>query len=413
MYNMLKSRRRRGYLATPEGLEKLKDAKFKGGYTYESLAEMADVSLDRVKRFFNPHWQRPVEEKVVENIARIVGLQPKDIAEPVTFLEDPHDFYVERPSIESVCYREVLQPGSLLRIKAPKRMGKTLLMSKVLNHAANHDYRTVAVPLRLAVDKDYTNLDRFLRFFCASISLKQELPNMVDEHWDKNIGNSKIKCERYFEEYLLASECPLVLALDELDRIYLSPRIAEEFLGMLRAWYESAKTKKIWRSLRLVIVYMQDYTQINSNQSPFNVGEVVKLLPFEEDQVCKLVQMYELTWNKTQVKQLRNMVGGLPFLVHRAISHLKDFTDTTLEEFLLKAPTFEGIYSEHLQGLLMNLQQQLELVEALKQVVNADSPVQLEREQASKLHSMGLVQFQGNQVKPSSKLYRQFFHEQL
>lgn len=82
---------------------------------------------------------------------------------------------------------------------------------------------------------------------------------------------------------------------------------------------------------------------------------------------------------------------------------------------MLKAPTFEGIYSEHLQGLLTNLQQQLELVEALKQVVAADSHslVQLEREQASKLHSMGLVQFQGNQVKPSSKLYRQFFHEQL
>lgn len=173
---MLKSRRRRGYLAASEGLERLKDAKFKGGYTYESLAEVANVSLDQVKRSFNPHWQRPVQVQVVENIARILGLQPKDIAGPVIFVEDPeepHDFYVERPSIESVCDREVLQSGSLLRIKAPKRMGKTLLMSKVLNHAANHGYRTVVVPLRLAVDRDYTNQDQFLRFFCTSISLYQ------------------------------------------------------------------------------------------------------------------------------------------------------------------------------------------------------------------------------------------------
>jgi AAA-like domain len=37
------------------------------------------------------------------------------------------DRYVERPPIESICYETLLQPGSLLRIKAPKLMGKTSL----------------------------------------------------------------------------------------------------------------------------------------------------------------------------------------------------------------------------------------------------------------------------------------------
>lgn len=36
--------------------------------------------------------------------------------------------YVERPPIESRCYETILQSGSLIRIKAPKRMGKTLLI---------------------------------------------------------------------------------------------------------------------------------------------------------------------------------------------------------------------------------------------------------------------------------------------
>lgn len=402
----------RGLKVRTECIERVKLALKRNGFPSQKvLAEDLGLALCTVSNFLN---KKPIDYLNFLEICQKLGLEWKEI---VDLRESPvikeTDFYVERPPIESVCYQEILQPGSLLRIKAPKRMGKTWLMSKVLNHAANHDYRTVTLNLRQAADADYTDLDQFLRWFCTSVSLIQGLPNMVDEHWDKKLGNSKLKCERYFEEYLLASERLLVLALDELDRIYPYPAIAEHFLGMLRTWYESAKPKEIWRRLRLVIVYVEDYTQMNSNRSPFNVGELVELLPFTEEQVCKLVQMHELVWDRSQVTQLMSMLGGLPFLVHRAVSHLKVFTDTTLEEFLAKALTFEGIYSEHLQGLLTSLQQQPELVEALKQVVTADIPVQLDWERTSKLYGMGLVQRQGNQVTPSCELYRQFFREQL
>jgi len=451
---MTGQQRRRGFLASSEGLKRLRDAKFKRGYTsYESLAEAAGLpSDDQVKRLFNPHWGRPIEEKAIENIARVLGLQPTDIVGPKWYLlpilepvqasgesltqlspiESPtpgaepelpvgqvplaSDLYVERPPIESVCYQEILQPYALLRIHAPRRMGKTWLMSKVLNHVANHDCRTVALNLREAVDRDYTNLDQFLQFFCTSISLGLELSNInVDEHWGRRLGNEKLKCERYFKECLLASDRPLVLALDELDRVYPYPEIAGHFLGMLRTWHESAKTKEIWRKLRVVVVYVETYTQMSDKQSPFNVGKEIELPVFTKKQVRELAQMHELAWDDAQVTQLMGMVSGLPYLVHRAVFHLSTYNDTTLEELLAKAPTFEGIYSEHLQGLLLNLQQQLELelVAALKQVVTADSPVQLDRERASKLYGMGLVQWQGNQVTPSCELYRQLFCEQL
>lgn len=321
------------------------------------------------------------------------------------------DFYVERLPIESVCYQKILQPGALLRIKAPRRMGKTWLMSKVLNHAANQGYRTVALNLRQAVDQDYTDLDHFLRFFCTSVSLSQ--PNRVDEHWDNGLGNEKRKCGTYFEKYLLALDRPLVLALDELDRVYPYPKIAGHFLGMLRTWHESAKTKEIWKRLRLVVVYVEAYTQMSDDQSPFNVGTVIELPIFTQEQISELVQRYQLAWEEAQVTQLGDVLGGLPDLVHQAVSHLSAYPDTTLTELLAKAPTFTGIYGEHLHSVSLSLQQQPELVTALKQVVTANSPVQLNWEQASKLYGMGLVQLQGNQVAPSCKLYRQFFCEQL
>lgn len=343
-----------------------------------------------------------------------MGLRWQEIADlsPIPELEP---FYVERPPSERLCYEVILAASSaLLRIKAPRRMGKTWLMSQVLNQAANHDYRTVAFNLREAVDANYTNLDQFLRFFCTNISSYQGLPNRVDEHWDTELGNEKVKCRTYFEKYLLASEHPLVLALDELDRVYPYPAIAEHFLGMLRTWNEWAANQNIWKRLRLIVVYKETYPyQLSHHQSPFNVGRLIELPEFTQEQVRELVQIYDLSWDEAQVGQLMDIVSGLPNLVHQAISHLKNHQNTTLEELLAKAHTFEGIYSEHLQGLLLNLKQQPELITAFRQVITVTSPVQLDWEQASKLHSMGLVSLQGNQIAPSCKLYRQFFPEQL
>ena len=50
---------------------------------------------------------------------------------PVAF-DSP--FYVERPPIESDCCQQILQPGALIRIKAPEKMGKTLSENTIYLH---------------------------------------------------------------------------------------------------------------------------------------------------------------------------------------------------------------------------------------------------------------------------------------
>lgn len=433
----------RSVRATTEGLEKVRQTMAQlekprkrddKGWTQEDLAERSGASLSTVKRFLN---EEPVDKQTIIQITRALGFQPTDIVAPLewnppktsssvipghevcrTMLEPQQELasnvFISIPkAIEDCCYATISQPGALIRIKAPRGMGKTLLMSKVLNHAANNGYRTVALNLRLAESPDFTNLDQFLQWFCNSVGVMQELPNMVDEHWNKKLGNSKLKCTSYFQEYLLTFDSPLVLALDEVDRVFPYPTIAGDFLGMLRTWHELAKTRDIWKRLRLVVVHVEDYTQMRITQSPFNVGTEIKLLEFTEEEVCKLVQMNGLDWDTAQAKQLMDMVSGLPYLVQQAVSHLRTHNDTTLQQLLATAPTSAGIYGDHLQRLLLSIQQQPELVTAFKQVVTATARVQLNSEQASKLHSMGLVHLQGNQVTPSCELYRQYFCAQL
>ncbi|MBD2678707.1 MULTISPECIES: AAA-like domain-containing protein [Nostoc] len=320
-------------------------------------------------------------------------------------------FYIERSTIESDCYQEIFYPGTLILIKAPKLMGKTSLLTRIMAHAAQHDYRTVQLNLRLADKAMLTSLDNFLRGFCQMVSRELQLEDRVNEYWDLELLSSNYNCTSYFEEYLLPQiNCPLVLGLDESDRLFHYPEIAQDFFGLLRLWHEKSKNPNIWQKLRLVVVHSTEvYIQLDANKSPFNVGMPINLPEFTQAEVQDLASRHQLNWQQNQVEKLMAMVGGHPYLVRLAMYYIKR-QNLTLEDFLATAATDEGIYSHHLKRLLINLQEDVELFESFKALINSTSEsVQLERFQLYKLYAMGLVKFTGVKVQPRCDLYRRYF----
>jgi serine/threonine-protein kinase len=318
-------------------------------------------------------------------------------------------FYVERPPIEPRCFETILQPGALIRIKAPRQMGKTSLMARILHQASLQGYASVSLSLQLADARIFTDLDKFLRWLCVSIGRRLQLTNQLDQYWDEIFG-SKYNCTAYFEEYLLTEiATPLALGLDEVDRVFGYPEIASDFFGLLRAWHEEAKNREIWQKLRLVVVHSTEvYIPLNTNQSPFNVGLPIELPEFNAQQVMDLAQLYGLNWSITEVERLMAMVGGHPYLVRLAMYHIAN-QDVTLEQLLRAAPTEGGLFRDHLHGHLWNLQQHPELADAFRLVLGSATPIPLEATALFKLHSLGLVSLEGNQVKPRCDLYRQYF----
>lgn len=322
-------------------------------------------------------------------------------------------FYVERPPIESRCYETILQPGSLIRIKAPRQMGKTSLMARILHRASLCGFQTVALSFQLADAKVFADLDKFLKWFCANVGRRLRLANRLNDYWDEIFG-SKDNCTAYFEEYLLENiPTPLALGLDEVDYIFQYPEIAADFFGLLRAWHEDAKNRDIWRKLRLVVVHSTEvYIPLSINQSPFNVGLPIELPEFTPQQVYDLTRWHDLDWDLAKVEKLMAMVGGHPYLVRLALYHIRR-GDLSLEKLLEIAPTESGLYSDHLRRHLWNLQQHPDLAAALKEVVKADKPIRLESLPAFKLHSMGLVHLLLNECIPRNDLYRLYLGDRL
>ncbi|MHC5756581.1 AAA-like domain-containing protein [Nostoc sp.] len=319
-------------------------------------------------------------------------------------------FYIPRSPIEELAYAEITEPGCVIRIKGSSKMGKSSLMLRITDYTASVGYRSVNLDFQQADSAVFANLDKFLRWFCANISSKLQLESRLDDYWDEEVG-SKVSCTNYFQGYLLEHlVCPFVLALNEVNRVFEYPVIAQEFLPLLRSWHEQAKQTEIWQKLRLLVAYSTEiYVPLKLNQSPFNIGLPLKLPPFTIEQIQNLAQRHRLNWTDAkEAKQLMAMVGGHPYLVRLALYHISH-SQVTLKELLEQAATESGIYNDHLRRLLAALQEEPELGAVVKQLIAAQDRIKLESILAYKLESIGLVKLGGDRVNFSCELYRLYF----
>jgi hypothetical protein len=316
-------------------------------------------------------------------------------------------FYIERLTIEQTCYQEILQPRAFIRIKAPRKLGKTSLIARILDYASSQNYHTVRLNLYYAGTQVFTHSDRFLRWFCTYVTRQLGLEPKLNDYWDEDMG-ALINSTIYFQSYLLKElSHPMVLAIDGVDQLLEYPELASDFFVLLRSWYEETKEISVWHKLRIAIAHaVEVYIPLPTHRSPFNVGLAIELPSFSSQQVQDLAERHRLQLTECELEQLMKLTHGFPYLIRLALYQsvrLKIPVQTLLPD----ATRDTGIYQQHLQYQLWHLQQHPQLAEAFKQVLK--EPIQLEIEEAFKLKSLGLVHFINGQAIVSCELYRAYF----
>ncbi|MBP0029438.1 AAA-like domain-containing protein [Roseofilum reptotaenium CS-1145] len=407
------------------------------GYSFAQIAKQSGFTQDHLKNIASKLWSllsdlfnetltkktfrailepRPLSVLERELIAQATPLMreyPLESPDGPVPLESP--FYIQRTPIEELTCTAIATPGSLIRLKSPKRMGKTSLMVRVLAHARQLGYRTVSLNLQQVDRACLTDLDSFLRSFCLMLSRPLKWTSNLDDYWDDFLG-SKSNCTIYLEDYLQAHHnSPLVIALDRVEELFLYPIIAAEFFAMLRYWHEKASfgdsESELWKNLRLILVYStEEYLALKTNHSPFNVGFVHKLPLFTSFQVEELAERHQLDLSVQQIEQFMELVAGHPYLVRLGFYHLAQQT-VTWEELMKTAATDTGIYHNHLHQHLASLKADPDLAVAYKEVLKANQPIELEQQLAFKLHCLGLVNLQGSVVCSSCQLYTDYFRD--
>ncbi|GAA5315257.1 MAG: hypothetical protein AseanaTS_04610 [Candidatus Pelagadaptatus aseana] len=380
-----------------------------GSQLWKSLSDSLGQSV--TKRNFRPL----LEERLVE-----ASSQRKTVLEyPGAALSFSSPFYIERSAEEARAYAELNNPGCVLRIKGPKKMGKSSLMLRVLDQAETDGYHRVSVDLQQADRNILTDLDLLLKWLCLQISAQLGIKAELDDYWNPLIG-SKLSCTNYLQQAILADlDAPVVLVINELNRIFDFEEVSQDFLPLLRSWFEEAKHNQDMQKLRQVLVYSTEvYVQLDLNLSPFNIGLAIELSPFSQEQVAQLGKAYGLNWHAdgtlhNPVSILHTAVNGHPYLIQLVLYTLAS------KEGLIESPREEienilsmsskpgGLFHDFLTQLLSDLSANANAMSGFKKL-HGDGDQKLLPIESYQLERLGLARIKDGKTLPVNHLASNF-----
>ena len=362
----------------------------------------------------------PINAPISVPIGKFMAFQPTTTIEKKQYprLDGPipigSPFYIERSPLEQIAYEETTRSGCLLRLKAPCKYGKSSLLLRLIKHVETLNFKTIVIDFQEAEQDTLEHLDSLLRWICANAIRQLELPIDLEQIWLPALG-SKLNFKGFLQDQVFrALSTPVVLVFNEVNQLFEHRRVAQDFLPMIRSFYEQAQSSERWRKLHLVMAYTTDiYVPLNIKQSPFNVGVPLCLPPFTLAQAIALAEKYGLqSLDNHQMQHLMQLLGGQPYLLNRAF-YAMAMENVSLSQLLETAATPTGIYGSYLHGYLTVLQNQPTLVEALTVIVDSAMPIQVDHIAAYRLASMGIVILDGYRASISCDLYRDYFRNTL
>ncbi|NQZ27908.1 MAG: AAA-like domain-containing protein [Colwellia sp.] len=385
-----------------------------GSSLWKALSDALATNV--TKRNFRPLLETRLTESSLQ--------RPYELEYPGGALPFSSPFYLERSGEEARAYNEIKQPGSVLRIKGPRKMGKSSLMLRVLDQAESEGYQIVKIDLLQADRKILSNLDLLLQWLCLQISTQLNIAPAMDDYWNPLMG-SKLSCSNYLQQHILAQlDRPLVLVINELNLIFDHQEVSQDFLPLLRSWFEEAKHNAMMQKLRQVLVYSTEvYVQLDLNLSPFNVGLAIELQAFEDQQIAQLAKSYGFNWQAdgmaaNPVTYLRSTVSGHPYLTQLALYSLassQGFMESpmnSLKDIIKTAAEPKGIYNEFLQQLLADLTANLTAVSGFRKLHGSKGDV-LSSIESYQLERLGLATIVNGKTLACNQLAAKFLLKQL
>ena len=360
----------------------------------QKIIEEDDVSIVPSKESYEP-----------------IGNAPLEYPEGIVKLKS--DYYVSR-EVDKECLQHINVEGALVRIKAPRQYGKTSLLSRLLDNVKeNHKIITISFHI---LDYDVLeDLDSLLKFIATRVIRKLKLDrSMIPEYWEDEYLGPKSKMMDLFEEYILEEiDNPIILALDEVDRLFSLPKVSDDFFSLIRAMHEESKSNLIWEKFKIVLVHSTEpMLGVNSiDQSPFyNVGFSANLEPFKIIEIYELAKKHNLNLNQKDIDKLIESFGGHPYLTRKTLYHMVH-DGISLNKLIDTAFNVDSVYSDHFRRYLLIIQKNPKLVEILKEIIANN--VCMDVNETYALKAAGIIKGNLDECEFSCLLYKEFFTKYL
>lgn len=381
------------------------------------------------------HWvdlREGIDETGVDQLVfGITGERPARLASPRTDLPRPVEsalppvggtvsttspLYVERPS-DDLAKRLLAQVESItLAIRGPRQIGKSSLLARAAACAQEAGKQVVYIDFQRDFDQeDLEDADRFYPLFMSLIAESLELEDLTDDPkvWSAKRANNR-NATRYLSKQILAEvDGPILLAMDEVDRVYNAP-FSSDLFGLLRSWHNDRAMKPDMARLGIILVMSTEPQALidDPNQSPFNVATPLPLQDFNAEQLQRLNALHGNCLNDAEFEQLQELVGGHPYLVRAALYVVATGQYGPGELFANALRTDDkGPFASHLSHFERVLSRNADLADAMSLVIQGHK--RLDADSHYRLLGLGLTRETADGAAPRNALYRRFFTERL
>ncbi len=336
--------------------------------------------------------------------------QPIRLETPGGAVDPESHFYVKRLGDRTAV--EVLDQRSVtIVIKAPRQMGKSSLLFRIMHEAQEADKQVAFLDLQMFGEQTLRDRDLFYREFCRAITDALEMDDRTDAFWESSRVHN-IRVTKYLNKYVLPTlKTRLLLAMDEVDCL-LDSDFRTDFFAMLRSWHNRRAREKIWRKLELALVTSTEPHLLikKLHQSPFNVGEIIELTDFTAEQVADLNQRHGSSLTDEDLCTLMKLLAGHPYLVRRAL-YLVARKRTSAKDLFAQATQDRGPFGDHLKHYFFLLHGKEDLLKGLREVIHHN--VCSDELVLYRLQGAGLVRREGHTIRPRCQLYADYFQERL
>ena len=346
----------------------------------------------------------------IQSPSQAMSINP--VGSPINQNGDP--IYIERPPFERICRERIQESGCVLRITAPRETGKTMLVNRTIAFAKDKGYKIIKIDFKDQRSFNNLNYHDFLSHLCSKLS------EILKFYCSNNSGSEECL------EYLLSKmNDNLVLALDSFEVLFSRQQDCVDIGYFLRRCHNCSQPDdeqgRIWRKLRIVMAYstekIPNFPDIN--QSPFNIGTMVELKGFTKLQAKELLsRRYNYLDSKLSdidLDSLVNFLNGHPKLIQQSLDHLNYYPEETMDDFLKKAPTEEGIFRPHLRSILTILRgnQNQCWIKNYRTILLRGRVSSRDIDTPFVLLNLGLIEPSGNDYISSCNLYLKYFSNQF
>ena len=384
--------------------------------TGEPFAPICGAILESIRTGSVRSDLEPAPE-ALRRLAEVTGLSgaPLPKADPrleTGALQLNSPFYVRRCADENV-ERLVTQSGDTILIRGPRQVGKTSLAARACAAAERSGQRAYYIDLQLPDESRLRDFGTLVKYLAARLSKGFRTTIQPKDVWDDMLGDADSLTEFVERAVLSDVQSSALVCLDEIDTIFRYAH-RDSFFGMLRGWHNRRATHPIWNRLNLLIAHSTEPALFirDLNQSPFNVGTVVRLGNFDRDEVLWLNRRHDSPLTDAEgVECFLRLVSGHPYLVRQGLYAMA--TGRFGIEHLEKVASDDtGPFGDHLRRLLWDLRDNERLRKALKRVLTGRGCE--DEDDFQRLRSAGLITGESRQTAmPRCQLYASYMEKHL